>query len=116
MFDENISGSPGFSSFFTIICVLLLMTLALGGFAVFTSLSNAAMQDPVFQLPDFVSDPGAVRGSELAYQAAAEMPELFSRIPCFCGCSLTGKHHSNLDCFVESWSADKIVFTSHGST
>jgi len=116
LFDVKTSGSAGFCSFFTIICVLLLMTLVLGGFAVYTSLSNAATQYSVIQLPDFVTDPEAVRGAEMAYQAAAKMPELFGRIPCFCGCSLTGKHHSNLDCFVESWSADKVVFTSHGST
>lgn len=110
------SCSPGFSTFFTIICTLLFLSLALGGYTVFTSLSSAATRETSFVLPDYVSGPSALNGSELAYQSAAEMPDLFSQIPCFCGCSLTGKHHSSLDCFVQSWSADKIVFTDHGST
>ncbi|MBI5869517.1 MAG: hypothetical protein HZB44_00960 [Actinobacteria bacterium] len=110
------SCSSGFSTFFTIICTLLFMTLALGGYTVFTSLSSAASRQPEFQLPDFVNDADALNGSELAYRSAAEMPELFSRVPCFCGCSLTGKHHSSLDCFVKYRTSDRIEFNDHGST
>jgi hypothetical protein len=37
-----------------------------------------------------------------AYQAAKEIPEVLSQLPCFCGCMDSLKHKSNLYCFADN--------------
>jgi hypothetical protein len=42
----------------------------------------------------------------LGYKAAAQAPELCAKLFCYCGCDITDKHHSLLDCYVTDHSAD----------
>jgi hypothetical protein len=41
-----------------------------------------------------------------AYQAAAEMPEVFTGISCYCGCDKSRGHRNLLDCFVDEHGAE----------
>jgi Protein of unknown function with PCYCGC motif len=41
-----------------------------------------------------------------AYQAAADMPQIFAGLACYCGCDKSQGHRNLLDCFVDT----------HGST
>lgn len=50
-----------------------------------------------------------------AYYFALERPDVLQYMPCFCGCDRTDGHISNLDCFVQSRSAQGIVLEAHGS-
>ena len=58
--------------------------------------------------------PGIERGARpistirVAYQFAAEHPEVMKFVPCFCGCE-RGGHKDNHDCFVSSRSAAGAV-------
>jgi hypothetical protein len=57
---------------------------------------------PVDSMPiDMRSAPNRVRQ---AYQLAAGNPDIFTRIPCYCGCSAMG-HTSNYDCYVSGVTA-----------
>jgi len=42
----------------------------------------------------------------VGYKAAAEAPELCARLFCYCGCDVTDKHHSLLDCYTSDHSVD----------
>lgn len=40
-----------------------------------------------------------------AYQAAAEIPEVFATVSCYCGCAKSHGHKNLLDCFVDDHGA-----------
>ena len=40
-----------------------------------------------------------------AYQAAADVPEVLEKLPCFCGCMENNGHDNNLFCFRDSHAA-----------
>jgi hypothetical protein len=41
-----------------------------------------------------------------AYQAAAELPEVFTGIACYCGCDKSRGHRNLLDCFADEHGAE----------
>ena len=61
---------------------------------------------PHDDMPMAVAPGGVVELSSLPpsvaahYHLAADNPDVFERIPCFCGCDATLEHRSLLDCFV----------------
>lgn len=40
-----------------------------------------------------------------AYQVAREIPQVLSKIFCYCGCDMSAGHKSNLDCFKDEHAA-----------
>ena len=40
-----------------------------------------------------------------AYQAAAEIPDVFAGLPCYCGCNKSHGHRHLLDCFANDHGA-----------
>lgn len=64
--------------------------------------------------PDFAYASTAPKDAAKAYQAALDIPDYLSQIPCYCGCSAEG-HKSNLDCFIDSRNGDDVVFDRHGA-
>ena len=53
-------------------------------------------------LPAEMFQAGRVRD---AYQAANELPDLFSQIRCYCGCAKSFHHRHLLDCFTDGHGA-----------
>ena len=37
-----------------------------------------------------------------SYEVAQNNPQLLERMPCYCGCYISHRHTSNLDCFVDN--------------
>ena len=75
--------------------LVTLLALAMSGFG-WGSDSSATAEGPRF--PDFVYNSQTSRD---AYQLAVDNRQLFSQMPCYCGCArLPDKPHQNLDqCF-----------------
>lgn len=40
-----------------------------------------------------------------AYKAAAEIPDVFAQVSCYCGCDKSHGHRNLLDCFVDDHGA-----------
>lgn len=50
------------------------------------------------------------------YEFAVARPEVLKFMPCYCGCGLTQKHDSNLDCFIAGVDSNGgMIFTNHAS-
>ncbi|HEY9733274.1 MAG TPA: CYCXC family (seleno)protein [Drouetiella sp.] len=47
----------------------------------------------------------------VGYQAAQTCPEVIAKLFCYCGCDMTDKHSSLLDCFVTEHGADCQICT-----
>ena len=72
-----------------------LLVLVMSGFGGGSGGSLAAVQGP--QFPDFVYN---TQTSEDAYRLAVDNRQLFSQMPCYCGCSRLDMPHQDLDqCF-----------------
>jgi hypothetical protein len=72
-----------------------LLVLVMSGFGGGSDGSLAAVQGP--QFPDFVYN---TQTSEDAYRLAVDNRQLFSQMPCYCGCSRLDMPHQDLDqCF-----------------
>jgi hypothetical protein len=39
--------------------------------------------------------------ARMAYQVAKDIPQVLSKVPCFCGCMENAGHQSNLYCFTD---------------
>lgn len=61
-------------------------------------------------LPDYVM--AADKGVQLAYQFAADRPDVMRWMNCYCGCGDHSGHKSALNCFVQ---ANGKEFDEHGS-
>ncbi|HJX61001.1 MAG TPA: PCYCGC motif-containing (lipo)protein [Dehalococcoidia bacterium] len=73
----------------------VLLALAMSGFGWGSDDSSATAEGP--QFPDFVYN---TQTSQDAYRLAVDNRQLFSQMPCYCGCSGLDMPHQNLDqCF-----------------
>ncbi len=72
------------------------------------------------QLPDFLSQLGGAARSKVAvlYKGAMDNYDIYSHIPCYCGCAIYAKPHRSLaDCFIKERKDDgEVVFTDHSLT
>lgn len=67
------------------------------------------------ELPAFVHDALAPPDTPKAYQGAIDHGDVFTQIPCYCGCSETESHESLRDCFIASEQDGAIAFSQHGA-
>jgi len=85
----------------------VLLVLAMSGFGGGSDDSSAAVQGPGF--PAFVYNS---QTSLKAYELAVDNRQLFSQMPCYCGCGRLDTPHQNLDqCFF----ADDGSFDQHAA-
>lgn len=50
------------------------------------------------------------------YEFAVAHPEVLKFLPCYCGCGLTQKHDSNLNCFITGVDSNGgMIFTDHAT-
>ncbi|WNS73905.1 PCYCGC motif-containing (lipo)protein [Bacillus sp. DTU_2020_1000418_1_SI_GHA_SEK_038] len=65
-------------------------------------------------LPDFLNE--KPEQMQIIYGAAAQHKNLLEAIPCYCGCSESGDHKDNYDCFVyENKQSGGVVWDDHGT-
>jgi hypothetical protein len=75
--------------------LVVLLALAMAGLGGGSDNSSATAEGP--QFPDFVYNS---QTSQDAYRLAVDNRQLFSQMPCYCGCSRLDMPHQNLDqCF-----------------
>ena len=86
---------------------LVLGALALMSVIVWVSLRSSGDTDANGKPTLSTLNPAMFTGrARLAYQAAKDIPEVLSQLPCYCGCMQNFGHKNNLYCFHDDHGAD----------
>jgi hypothetical protein len=68
---------------------------------------NVTLDKKHLPLPDYV-----LNSSDLVqetYAMVSNYPEVVAGVPCYCGCSASDGHKSNLDCFIDQFGEGNAV-------
>lgn len=115
---QGLQGLP--ASVYVLATALVVVLIGVGSVYLFTggnSPDQAAMNEGQVMsvsgqaLPDYVM--AGDRGVQLAYQFAADRPDVMQWMVCYCGCGDHSGHKSALNCFVKPGGRE---FDEHGST